>query len=181
LESSKAQRSNRLVKVSCVILVAVPFLAIAVFIIILIQSRYPPRGIFLANQNDPADVALAFAYSLPRNEMAEMKSYIVQEKWDFIEMWTEIHQPISNKCIYPWDPDFQNTMMFGGVDNGGSPSVSLFYTYDCPEYGYWFDLSGLELKLIDGKWKIISWEEICEERGSGRRCLDSDSFVWRSG
>jgi len=85
LESSKAQRSNRLVKVGCVILVAVPLLAIAVFIYQLVQNRYPPKGIILANQDDPADVALAFAYSLPWNEMADMKSYIVQDKWEFIE------------------------------------------------------------------------------------------------
>ena len=180
LESDRAQRSNRLVKIGCISLVALSLLAIVVFIVYLVQRRYPPRGIFLADENDPSDVALAFAYSLPFNKMTEMKSYIVQEKWEFVEKWPEIHQPISKECLYPSDPDFQNTMMLGPVDNGGSSSVSLFYAYDCPDYGYWFDLGGLELKLIDGKWQIIRWEKICEERGVVRRCLGNDTFVWRS-
>jgi hypothetical protein len=181
LESDKAQRAGRLVKVGCIILLAVSLVAIVIVIASLVRNLYPSKGIFLADENDPADVALAFAYSLPLNKMAEMKSYIVQEKWKFVETWPEIHEPIPKECRYDWDPDFQSTMMFGGVDNGGSSSVSLFYNYDCPEYWYGFYVSGLELKLIDGKWQIVRWEEICEERGSGRRCLDSNSFVWRPG
>ena len=181
MERESAQRSSRLVKVGCMILIAVPLLAIMVFIIKQFQNQYPPKDVFLADENDPSDVALAFAYSLPLNKMTEMKSYIVQEKWEFVEKWSDIHEPISNECRYPWDPDFQNTMIFGGMNKGSSSSVSLFYTYDCPGYGYWFDLSQLELKLIDGKWQIIRWEEICEKRSGRRRCLDSDSFVWHSG
>lgn len=170
-ESLKNQRNERIVKTGCTILIALPLVAIFVFITLLILSIFPPRNIFLADKNEPSDVALAFAYSLPFNKMDEMKSYVVQEKWEFLDNWSEIHAPISKKCRYPWDPDFQNTMMFGGVDHGGSSSVSLFYTYNCPEYGYWFDLSELELKLINGKWQIVDWEEICEERGGGRRCF----------
>ena len=181
MESDKAQRSDRFDKAGCMILLAIPVVIIAISIVSLVLNLYPSKGIFLANENDPSDVALAFAYSLPWNEMAEMKSYIVQEKWEFIETWPEIHEPIPKECRYDWDPDFQDTRLFGGSDNGGSSSVSLFYNYDCPEYWYGFYVSGLELKLIDGKWQIVRWEEICEERGSGRRCLDSHSFVWRSG
>lgn len=170
-ESLGNQHTDRIFNIGCAVLVAIPFVCIIIFVISQILNRQPPRDIVVTDSSEPFQVALAFAYSLPYNKIAEMKSYVVQEKWEFLDNWSKTHVPISEKCLYPWDADFQNTMIFGGNDVGGSSSVTLFYTFDCPGYGYWFDLSGLELKLLDGKWQIIDWEEICEERGGGRRCF----------
>ena len=178
MESDKARRSTRFTKGNCLFLLAIPVVAIAVFIASQVLNLYPSTRIFLANENDPGDVALTFAYSLPFNEMAEMKSYVVQENWEFVEKWPDIHEAISKKCHIPWDPDFEY-FMFGGQDNGGSSSASLFYNYDCPKYWYTFSLDGLELKQVDGKWQIVSWKEICEDTGSRQKCLDSHSFIWR--
>jgi hypothetical protein len=170
-ESPKNQRAERILNFGCAVLVAIPFVCIIVFVVSQNLNRRPPRDMTITDSSEPFQVALAFAYSLPYNEITKMKSYVVQEKWEFLDNWSKTHVPISEKCLYPWDADFQNTMIFGGNDVGGSSSVTLFYTFDCPEYSYWFDLTELELELIDGKWQIVSWKEICEERGSGRRCF----------
>jgi hypothetical protein len=178
LESDKAQRSAPFGKAGCMFLLAFLLVIIAICTLSQVLPLYPAIRIFLANENDPADVALTFAYSLPFNEMAEMKSYLVQENWEFVEKWPEIHEAVSKECHIPWDPDFEY-FMFGGQDNGGSSSARLFYNYDCPGYWYTFYVYELELKRVDGKWQIVRWKEICEDTGSRRRCLDSHSFVCR--
>jgi len=167
-ESLANQHIKRTLRLGCI---AIPLVIIIACVVSQIQHLYPPKNVFLVDKNEPYDVALAFAYSLPYNKINEMKSYVAQEKWEFLDNWTKIHSPISKKCRYPWDPDFHGAMMVGGNDVGGSSSVSLFYTYDCPNYSYWFNFSGLELKLLDGKWQIVDWEEICEERDGVRRCF----------
>ena len=170
-KSPKNQHAERILNFGCAVLVATPFVCIIVFFVSQILNRRIPRDLVVTDSSEPRQVALAFAYSLPFNKTAEMRSYIVEEKWGFVDNWSTTHEPISEDCLYPWDADFQGTMVFGGNDFGSSSSVSLFYAFDCPEYSYWFDLSGLELKLLDGKWQIVSWEYLCEERGGERRCF----------
>ena len=178
MESDKTQRSAPFGKAGCMFLLVFLLVIIAICTLSQVLPLYPAIRIFLANENDPGDVALTFAYSLPFNEMAEMKSYLAQENWEFVEKWPEIHEAVSKECHIPWDPDSEY-FMFGGEDNGGSSSARLFYDYDCPEYRYTFYVDGLELKRVDGKWQILRWKDICELKGGIRRCLDSHSFAWR--
>lgn len=179
MESEKSQQTDRKINIGCITTIVILLTFITVFIVIQIRDLYPDASLFVADESDSFDVARAFAYSLSLNKMDGMKSYLAREKWEFVNLWTEIHKPISKKCHYLWDPDLRG-MAVGGSDSTDSISISLYYIYDCLDYGYKFEINMLRLKLVDKKWQIVGWEKICEQRDEDLMCLDSDATVWRS-
>ena len=130
------------------------FVLVIGYLAFIFLPHYPSKDVFIADIDDPADVAEAFSYSLPFNRLEGMESYVIREKWDFIENWSATHLPISEKCHYPGDPDFQGHFLGGGNDRGGVSTAYISYSYDCPEYYYSF-VADLELELIDNKWQVV--------------------------
>lgn len=123
---------------------------------------------FKANPNDAYDTVEAFAYSLAYNKLDDTKSYVAPDKWTFIDSWSNRHRAISPFCHYPSDPD-DGPFWMGGFDDGTHmTSIYFHFSKDCPDYFYTFRIS-VDLKIVDSKWQVIDWSELCE-RTTEERC-----------
>ena len=178
MESQKNSHKDRIARIGCITSIVIPLVAIVLFIAVQFYNLHPDRDLFVADQSHSFDVAYAFAHSLSINSMDEMKSYLAEEKWSFLNGWINVHEPISKMCHFPWDPDLRGIGV-GGSKTPDSISISMHFIYDCPNYGYKFEFRSLELKLIDEKWQITNWEKICEQKGNTKMCLNDDSLVWQ--
>lgn len=125
-------------------------------------SLYPSAGTFIADQTDKMDTAAAFAYSLAHNRTENMYSFVVVNKWGFIDTWPTTHTALPDSCRYPDDPDFWGFMYADGV------GTDLWFEYTCPERVF-FQVS-LEMIHLNGKWFVNDWDKICEERGTKKQC-----------
>jgi hypothetical protein len=118
---------------------------------------------FEANQNNPEDIAQAFAYSLAYNKLDNVKSYVTSDKWAFIDSWSTQHQPISPDCKDPNDVDLGPVTMSSYDSTNHSVFISFFFNQECPNYYYTFSVGGMLVELVDNKWQISEWDEICED------------------
>lgn len=123
---------------------------------------------FIANQSDAADTTQAFAYSLAYNKLDNVKTYVAEDKWGFIDSWTLNHEAVSTECKdwdHPWEPG-----MVGVCDpESNICSVAYWIDYNCPEYSYTFMVDA-NLEFRNKKWEITSWTDICETKGEVEKC-----------
>jgi len=160
IQNSIAKNSSKkkAVGVSLAIVLAV---LLAMILLCLLAFRIYKWSTFKANPNNAYDTVQAFAYSLAHNKLDGMKSYVSEDKWTFIDTWSDHHQAISPACKSPSDPD-DGPFWMGGFDDG-THTTSIYFTFneDCPDYFYMFRISA-DLKRVDNKWQVIGWSELCE-------------------
>ena len=150
-----------------VLLLILP-IACYVGIYLLSESR------FWANRNNADDTLQAFAYSLAYNRLESIDSYLVEEKWPFIDNWYIRHKPVSSDCTFPNDPDLGPTS--GIVESMDEASGGFYFFLQCSdsdEDTYMFSVHNVRLQRIEGRWKIVEWDQVCETKNRQEECFNN--------
>jgi hypothetical protein len=142
-------------------LVVVLLLAIILSCLFTLQAN---GSEFEANPHSSEDTVQAFVYSLAYNKLDHIRSYVSRDKWEFIDSWSTLHIPVSPDCKAPRDIDLGPVTMIGYDSNNQSHlNYSFFFNRDCPNYYYTFSVGGVLVDLVNNKWQISGWDQICEE------------------
>lgn len=114
--------------------------------------------IYQADQSDPVDVADAFIFSLADNRIEDLKGFVVEERWDFLEKWPNRNFSSIGDCQFYADPDYGGISV-SGDDSGEKTSVGVTHWIDCPDGGKSLSVF-VNLIKIDNKWFVADWTNL---------------------
>ena len=121
-----------------------------------------------SRQHVHSDITNAVLYSLAHNRIDELKPYFLEHLWHPIDKWMVEHEPVSDECSLPLDPDHRGPMGGGGRDN-----YRLRLRYNCPDGTYKLVVE-LHFVEVDGRSYIDAFDRVCETRLEVQKCWDME-------
>ena len=158
---------RKVARLNCTNVLLVLLVLIALCVLAL---RNPYRSVFDADPNNASDTIQAFAYSLAHNKLDEVKSYVSEDKWAFIDTWSTRHQAVSPDCKDLEDSDVGPFWSSSFDDSTQMASITFFLNQECPDSFYMFRISDAKLKRVDSRWQVMDWSEICERATEDEQC-----------